>query len=226
MADRAPPSRARRLWVHERLGHARRAADLLDRKRQILRVEEQQARLSRDRAGADWVQAGRRAAGAALRAEALGGAWAVTAASHPVQGRATIEVDEQETAGVVHPAGARLQLPGLTGVQSAAAGPAVSEAAEAHAGALGAAARLAVAESALSRLRAERSITERRQRAVARVRIPALEEELRLLDERLEELERQDQVVVRWVAGRKEAGEPGTTFGSDPGPGSGATVGP
>ncbi len=226
MTDRAPPSRARRLWVQERLGHARRAADLLDRKRQILRVEEQQARLRRDRAGAEWDRAGRRAAGAALRAEALAGAWAVMATAHPVQGRATVEVDEHETAGVAHPAGARLQLPALTGVQSAAAGPAVSEAAEAHTAALEAAARLAVAESALGRLRAERSITERRQRAVSRVRIPALEEELRVLDERLEELERQDQIVVRWVAGRKEAGEPGTTFGSARGPDAGATVGP
>lgn len=213
MADRAAPSRARRLWVQERLRHARRAADLLDRKRQILRIEEETAGRARDEARMEWTRVSRLAAGRALRAEALAGTWAVQVAAHPAQGRAGIEVGAKETIGVVHPATARLDLPSATGLQRAAGGPLIAAAADAHADALRAAARLAVVESTVGRLHAERLLTERRQRAVARVRIPALESELRQLNERLEELERQDQVVIRWVSERRspESGQTPST---------------
>ena len=203
MADRAPPSRARRLWVQERLQHARRAADLLDRKRQILRIEEERAARALDDARTGWKTTSTRAAGLALRAEALAGAWAVQVAGRPLQGRADVQVDERETVGVIHPGDALVDLPTPTGLQSAAGGPLIALAGGAHAEALRAAARLAVADTTVRRLQAERRLTERRQRAVARIRIPALEAELRLLNERLEELERQDQVVVRWVSGHR-----------------------
>lgn len=208
MADRAPPSRARRLWVQERLQHARRAADLLDRKRQILRIEEERAGRVLDEARTGWKTTSTGAAGLALRAEALAGAWAVQVAIRPLQDRAAIQVDLRETVGVIHPGDARVDLPVPTGLQSAACGPLIAVAAEAHAEALRTATRLAVADTTLRRLQTERLLTERRQRAVARIRIPALEEELRLLNERLEELERQDQVVVRWVSGHRSDDEP------------------
>ncbi len=204
MADRAPPSRARRLWVQERLQQARRAADLLDRKRQILRREEARALTTLQVASGEWGRISRSAAGRALRAEALAGSWAVEVAARPLQGRARIEVDQQETAGVAHPGDARLDPATPTGLQAAASGPLLTAAAEVHAEALAAAARLAVADTTLRRLREERLLTERRQRAVTRIRIPALEDELRLLNERLEELERQDQVVVRWISDRRD----------------------
>ncbi|HET9076087.1 MAG TPA: V-type ATP synthase subunit D [Acidimicrobiales bacterium] len=206
MVEGIPPGRAGRLWLEDRLGHARRALDLLDRKRRVLRLRVHEAARVRDRALESWRQASAEAQRAGLAARALAGTWTVRVASEPVRDRAAVAVAPGDTVGVRHPGRPSMELPQLPTAYQAACGPAVCEAAAAHRAALEAAAQLAVGERTFQLLRAELQITERRYRAVERVRLPALQRELQLLNLRLDELERQERITTRWASGQAGRG--------------------
>ena len=65
-----PPGRAGRLWLTRRLAVARRGADLLDRKLQVLRRELDRRRDSAARAAGEWERRRADADGWLLRAAA------------------------------------------------------------------------------------------------------------------------------------------------------------
>lgn len=202
MPESGAPGRARRLWIRDRLDRARRALDLLDRKRRILLAAEERMRPVRDRAAAEWADAAGKAVRDGRRADAVAGTWAVDLAAWSLRGGADVGAGWVRTVGISHPGEPDVHLPELPLSYAAASGPEVTAAALAARRAVRAAAAVAAAERSLALLRAELAATERRHRAVERARIPALEDELRLLELRLDELERQERVVARWVSRR------------------------
>ncbi len=204
MTERPSPSRARRLWLEERLRRARRAVDVLDRKRQVLLQEDRRLRERRERAVTAWLEADLDARRWAARARAVAGAGMISFASWQVEGRAELSASRTRTVGVDHPGEVRLELPPVSPELLAAAGPAVQAAVASHRGALEAAADCAVAESAYRSVHAELQATERRQRAIERIRIPELESELWAVGLRLDELERQERMLSRWAAAGRD----------------------
>lgn len=202
MAESAPPGRARKLWLEGRLRWARRAVDLLDSKRHALLIEDRRLAEARQRTATEWDVAGREARTWAVRARASSGSWAVWVASSSLEREAAITVTGVHGAGVARPGAVDLHLPDLPAAARAATGPVVDEAADAHRRALRAAAAHAAAEAAYRLVHAELKETERRQRAIERIRIPALESELARLVLRLDELELQERLLSRWASVR------------------------
>jgi vacuolar-type H+-ATPase subunit D/Vma8 len=137
---------------------------------------------------------------------ALGGASDVALASLPVAGGAVIEVGWPHTAGVRHPEIVQCELPDLPAEYAGTVNAAVAPAAAAYRRALAAAVTHAAADASFHIVATELAATKRRHRAIERYRIPALEEELRLLALRLEELERQERIVSRWAESRRRDG--------------------
>ena len=199
MAERVPPGRAGRLWIIVRLDAARRGRELLDRKRQLLRREGRRLTLLAEERTAAWNAAAREAATWALRAALLGGAHELAIVAGPVAGRARVEVAWRNTMGVSHPDRAACELPELTPPEVVAANAAYGPAADAHRRALQAAVDAAVVNDARRRIATELAATQRRLRGIERHRIPALDEALRTLALRLDELEREERVVTRWA---------------------------
>ena len=204
MIGQGAPGRARRLWIEAHLAQARRADDLLDRKRVVLRDADRSLAAERDRTGATWVEADRAAQEWWYRAAAVSGASNLSLVSSQCGGRADVVVSVDRTAGVDRPAAAIVALPAVAPQMLAGSSPAVRAAVHATRRAVEAAARHAVADRAYQLVHAELVLTERRQRAIERIRIPALEAELAALVLRLDELERQERIFGRWAAGRRE----------------------
>lgn len=202
MAERVPPGRAGRLWLLARLAFARRSLDLLDRKHQLLIAE--LAGLGERRAEAErrWQQACAEAERWGLRANALGGDSDVTLAAASVAGQADVRVPWRNTMGVLHPGDPRCSFPELPGTEGAAGNGAIPPAADAYRAALEAAAVYAAADRSFLLLEAELRSTARRRRGVEHHRIPSLETSLHQLELRLEEIEREERVVGRWVRER------------------------
>ncbi len=200
MTARGTPGRSRRLWLESRLQRARRAVDLLDRKRQVLSVEDRRLEAAVARVAADWEAADREARRWAARAEAIGGSWTVSLVAAQVGGRADARVVRCRTAGVDHPGEVSVVLPEPPLALSAATGSLAGWAGAAHRHALERAAAFAVTEEAYRLVHRELKTTERRQRAIERIRIPELEQEWRDVVLRLDELERDERVVSRWAA--------------------------
>ena len=146
-----PPGRAGRLWLERRIGVARRAADVLDRRLRILGAH--QARLEADagRADADWRGRHTEAATWLLRTAVLGHRRGIRAAAAD-RPEAEIELGRQVVAGVAYPVLVRFtagdRAPSAAPVATAAADPA----ARACAAALEAAIRYALTDAA-ARLR-------------------------------------------------------------------------
>lgn len=199
MAEPIPPGRAGRLWLRARLAAARRSLELLDRKQQLLQRE--LFELNRRHAGArrGWEDACGDAERWGLRATVLGGAADVALAAGAAAGGAEVQVAWGNTMGVRHPVEAALTPAGPAPVELAASNGAVAPAAAAHRRALEAAVAFAVLDRSRRVLRAELEATQRRRRAVERRRLPSLETALELLEERLDELERQERVIAHWA---------------------------
>lgn len=186
-----PPGRAGRLWLTRRLAVARRGADLLDRKLQVLQRELDQRRDSAARAAAEWE---RRQAGAdiwLLRAAMLGGERAIRLAAADTF--AEVAISYAATMGVRYPADATC----ITPPPVASEGPALAAAREAQRAALVAAVQHAAAAQALRVLEAETVATRYRLRAVRDRWIPRLEEALTEVTFAIEELERADSARLR-----------------------------
>jgi V/A-type H+-transporting ATPase subunit D len=204
MPERVPPGRAGRLWLLGRLDAARRGRELLDRKRQLLQREQRRLALVADERSQAWDDACARAQAWSLRAGILGGTAATTFFAGEIAGRATVTIDWRNTMGVRHPEDARCDLPLLAPAAIAAGNAALAPAAQAHREALEAAVAASVAVTARRRIEAELQATQRRLRGIERHRIPRLEEALRELQFRLDELEREERVVTRWARERRE----------------------
>lgn len=202
MAENVPPGRAGRLWIRGRLAAARRAMELLDRKRQLLLRE--RARISEllDESERRWVSSCQEAETWSLRASLLGGSSEVAMSAALTSGKASVEVTWRNTMGVLHPEDPRLSLPELGPVEQAAVNAAVSPAAAAHRSALEAAVAHAAVRSSYERLEGELVATQRRHRALEKRRVPLLEDSLSRLELRLDELEREERVVTRWAQRR------------------------
>ncbi len=213
MAERVPPGRAGRLWLLNRLAFARRSLELLDRKHQLLLRDLSGLRQARDEARGRWEQTCAEAERWGLRAVALGGESDVALAAASVAGWAQVEVPWHNTMGVLHPGEPRCDLPELPPTEGVAGNGAVAPAAAAHREALAAAATYAALDRSHHLLNRELRATARRRRAVEHHRIPSLESALYRLELRLDEVEREERVVGRWVRRRyaSVAGRAGRT---------------
>jgi V/A-type H+/Na+-transporting ATPase subunit D len=202
MAERVPPGRAGRLWLQGRLAAARRSQELLERKRRLLRRE--QERLSercRDSAAA-WAASCPEAEQWAGRAALLGGTAELELVSSGWAGRARVEVTWRDVMGVRVPDEVLVQPAEPTPIEAAAANSAVGPAAAYHRRALVAAVDHAAAQRALAAVEGELQATQQRLRAIEHRRLPVLEEALRQLELRLDEVEREERVVSRWAQHR------------------------
>ncbi len=187
-----PPGRAGRLWLDRRLAAARRGADLLDRKMRILQAELGRLRAAAERTGQRWRERSAEADRALLIAALLGGQRAVRLAAGA--GAAEVSIGYQVTIGVRHPS---------TGTCTPPPGPApwsgqpAGQARQAHAAALDAAVRHAVAAEALRVVEAEVTATRYRLRAIRDRLIPALELARAEAALAIDELERADAARLR-----------------------------
>jgi V/A-type H+/Na+-transporting ATPase subunit D len=202
MAERVPPGRAGRLWLLGRLAFARRSLELLDRKHQLLLRELAGLARRREEAEDRWRHAAAEADRWAIRAAVLGGDADVALAAASVAGLAQVEVPWHNTMGVLHPGDPRCALPELPASEAVAGNGALAPAAAAQRAAIDAGATYAALDRSHRLLHAELRATARRRRGVERRRIPSLASSLHLLELRLEELEREERVVGRWVRQR------------------------
>lgn len=191
-----PPGRAGRLWLDRRLEAARRGADLLDRKLRILQAELGQLRTAAAQSEREWQSCSAEADRALLFAALLGGQRAIRLATP--DGYAEVRIGHAVTIGVRHPA---------AGTCSPPAGPVpwagstVEQARQAHADALAAAVRHAVAAEALRIIEAETVATRYRLRAIRDRLIPRLEQARSEVALAIDELERADGARLRRAAG-------------------------
>jgi V/A-type H+-transporting ATPase subunit D len=197
---RLPPGRAGRLWLHRRLGVARRAATLLDQKLRILRREEERRVLVARRTGPEWERCYVEAEKWLLRAALIGGRSALrSAADRPA---ADVTITWASTMGVHHPAGGSCVIPARDPADPTPGGAALVEAVAAYERALDAAVHHAVAEAARRAIAAESATTRRRLRSVEQRWLPRLEEALAAVSHQLSEAERAEDVRLRWSVDR------------------------
>ena len=202
-----PPGRAGRLWLERRIGVARRAADVLDRRLRILATHQARLEADADRAEDDWRGRHTEATTWLPRAAVLGQRRGIRAAAAD-RPEAEIELGREVVAGVAYPvlvgftAGSR--LPSAGPVATAAAEPA----ARACAAALEAAVRYALADAAVRAVRREAEQTRVRRRAVENSWLPRLEERLRALTAELDEQERAEAISRRRGLGRRAGHSP------------------
>jgi len=202
MAERVPPGRAGRLWLQGRLTAARRSQELLERKRRLLRREQEQLSERCRATSAAWATSCAEAEQWAGRAALLGGSAELELVSLRWAGRARMEVTWRDFMGVRVPDEVLVRLAEPTPIDVVAANSAVGPAAACHRRALVAAADHAVAQRALEAVDLELQATQQRLRAIEHRRLPFLEESLRQLELHLDEVEREERVVSRWAQQR------------------------
>ncbi len=155
-----------------------------------------------EQTGAAWASAATNAERWGSRAAALGGSTAVRIAAGDIAGQGTVSISWRNTMGTRHPDEVRCELPTLAPSVAAASNAAIAPAATAHGRALQAAAEHAVASAALREIEIELASTQRRLRAIEHHRLPALQSQLHELVLRLDELEREERLIVRWAMRR------------------------
>ncbi len=196
----APTGRSGRLRLEHQLDAARRGAELLERKRRILSGELSRLRLLTARTELEWHRAAQDAASWLARSQVLDGAQRM-ADVIPRQ-PAKVEVQWHSAMGVVYPAHAAVRW-----AQARATGgsSALVMADRAHRAALDAAVRHAAATRAMALVGEELEATRLRQQAIERRWVPRLEGQLSRLTMQLDELEREENVRMRWASGAHEA---------------------
>jgi V/A-type H+-transporting ATPase subunit D len=187
VAIRVPPGRTGRQWLHGRLAAAERAAELLERKAQLLRVEQRRYADAVERGSREWTLAAQDARTWTARATILAGERGLLLAA--TGERASTDVEWTTLMGVRYPCAARCVWPegGGSGVLGSAAHVGAGQA---HRRALAAAVRVAADEAAYAALTRELAATHRRIRALRRRWIPALHDQLAQVELVLEELDR------------------------------------
>lgn len=193
-----PPGRAGRLWLRRRLSTARRGAEILDRKVQVLREGRDRAARLAEETLTGWREAASAADEWLLRAALLGGRRELTlcAAESPAE----VSVTWTNVLGVPCPAVVAYRFPPSPPGARSPGSSAVAVATAAVQDAVRAAGAQAAAMATVQALDAELARTRRRLRAVTEDRIPHLEAALRTVTTRLEEADRAEQVRLRWAA--------------------------
>ncbi|MDN4477517.1 V-type ATP synthase subunit D [Demequina sp. SYSU T00039] len=198
--------RAARLRVQRQLAVARHGVDMLERKQRIIAAEHERLLLGADHLQQAWERAARDAAVWADRAAALDG-WPAIEAAAP-SGAATMRAEAGHVMGVEFTDAGEATVPERL---PSGGSSALELAAEAMAEAVRAAAAYAAARRASTTVEAELVATRTRRRAVEHRWIPRLEGELARIEGALEELEREENLRVRWAL---DARRPRRTAGS------------
>lgn len=200
MKLRHPPGRGGRLWLRHRIAIATSGAELLDKKRRALLQELRRIRVLARETEAEWITAAAEAEMWVTRAGVLAGEEKLRALA-ATRGRASVDVRWKSSMGVTYAAETHVDfghVPAPASGGSAAADLAVPAAARA----VEAGVRNAAAQSALRRISAELAITSRRHRALERRWLPSLTAAAARLDERLDELEREEATRSAWAVRR------------------------
>lgn len=200
----AETGRSGRLRLAHQIDLARRGCDLLERKQRVLAGELARLRLATRRTREEYADTTADAARWLRRAQALDGAERIAAVASAEP--ATVRITWHGAMGVAYPLDAVTVLPPE---RPTAGSSALVLAARAHRRALAAAARHAAAERALALVEVELEATRLRQQAIERRLLPRLEGRLHQLAGQLDELEREENVRLRWAAGTRRAGRPG-----------------
>jgi V/A-type H+/Na+-transporting ATPase subunit D len=204
MRVRHPPGRAGRLWLQHRVEVATSGAELLDKKRRALQQELRRLQVLVRETQEAWTEAAVEAEAWVTRAAVMAGEEQLRTLA-ATQARATVAVQWRSSMGVVYAAETRIDLGSVP--SPAVGGSAATDAAlPAARRAVEAAVRNAAAQSALKRIGGELAITSRRHRALERRWLPALTAAAARLDERLDELEREETIRSAWAgrsAGRR-----------------------
>ncbi|MEI8406609.1 MULTISPECIES: V-type ATP synthase subunit D [unclassified Kribbella] len=187
--------RAGRLALTGRLATARRAVELLDRKQQALAVESERLQLAAARAAETFEQEARVASQWLRRSTALDGQRGLSAAIP--DGTAEVIIGYQATMGVRHPTRTDVRFAPRT---EPAGSSALSYAVQAHRAAVVAAVNLAAARRAATLVADELELTRQQQRALEVRWIPKLDRRLAELEQRLDEVEREENLRLRWAA--------------------------
>lgn len=185
-----PPGRAGQLWLTRRLHSGRRAADLLDRKLQVLRVELERLEQQRDHTGQRWRDAWHAADTWGLRGVMSSGVRELRLSTPSTVAHVNVRWDT--VMGLRYPSGADCEPPQLTPADRGPGGAALVEAAAAYREALRAAAANAAASAACQVIEAEIGETRRRLRAITNRWLPRLESRLSRLRQELDEIEREE----------------------------------
>lgn len=195
----ADVGRAARLRVQRLLATARHGVELLERKQRIVATEHERLLLRQDEREIPWQLAARDARMWADRAAALDGWPGIEAASPSTP--ATVRVEIDSVMGVQFPGDTAVDIPPprRTGGSSS-----LSYAADAVSRAVQAAAAYAAVRRAAASIAAELAATRTRRRAVEHRWIPQLEDELTAIERALDELEREENLRVRWAVDAQE----------------------
>ena len=217
MPLRIPPGRAGRTWLVGRLEIARRGADLLDRKRQVLLREQARVRAEANDARRAWHDAVVQADLWTARATMLDGVSRLELLARHVAGQASLELSWSNLMGARVPSAEQIVVPEPPALSALGASSATVFAALACCHATRAAIRHAVAERAAAELDAEFARATRRVRALRKRWIPQHEAALAQLDLQLDENQREQAARVRWLTRRQRLADPDAERGA-PGP--------
>jgi V/A-type H+/Na+-transporting ATPase subunit D len=201
MPGRPPPGRAGRVWLAERLQLAHRAAELLEHKQQLLRREQRRFGELAGRTRRQWETLAAEADTWNARALIAGGRDELSRVASAV-GPAHARLEWASEAGVTYPSTVATDFPEPPSMAGSAALPLAAVACRR---ALDAAVHHAAATTALARVETELVATVRRLRAIRDRWLPQLEEQLRELDLRLDENEREETTRLRWAGGQSMA---------------------
>jgi V/A-type H+-transporting ATPase subunit D len=205
MSLRIPPGRAGRRWLASRIDTARRARDLLDEKRAVLRTETRAAETRAATADEEWQRRAREAETWRLRSALLDGERPLQLAAGRQSVGSEVAIAWRSAMGVTYPASIDVTLPPPLDIRLLGGGSSLAFAADAYREALRAAADAAAARLAYERLDAELSATVRRLRAIETRWLPQHEQALAVLEVALGETERAEAARNRWLARRAEA---------------------
>jgi V/A-type H+-transporting ATPase subunit D len=201
-----PQGRAGRVWLRRRLEVAERASGVLERKRRLLRREQRRLSLLLRRTGGEWDDACAGADRWWLRAALTSGEGPLVVTAGRTEGSAAVNLGWQSTTGVAYPGEVDVVFPGQVPETTNAA---LVSAAGAYRRALEAGVRHAAVSCAVGRVDAELEATAQRLRSIDRRWIPGLRRDLADVEQRLDELEREAAVCLRWARGAATEGRHG-----------------
>jgi len=199
MSLRIPPGRAGRTWLLARIEVARRGAELLDRKRQVLLAEQMRMRAKVAQTRDEWFEAAAQVEAWTRRAGIVDGAIRLELLTRHVQEPASLELSWRNLMGAQLPDAKAIDVPDPLSVSALGGSSAAVLLAHACCHATRAAARYAVAERAEAELSAELARAARRLRALRDRWIPQHEQALAALDLTLDEAQREQAIRIRWL---------------------------
>ncbi len=197
-ASPPPVGRAARLRLRHSLQVATRGADLLDRRLHLLQSELDRRRQAEEAARATWQARVREARTWLRRGLLLGGEGALRTAS--LVSAADVTLEWSDALGVRHPRGAVFTAGTRAASDAAPGNTALVHSRTAYCAAVAAAAEYGAAAAASRMVEAQVRSTRLRVRALRRLRIPRLQQDLAAVELALEQSEHEDAVRRRWAA--------------------------